>query len=128
MKPVLMAGMTIVIFALVSYSIGVITEQRRKLVTNLVLTFLTVGVSLDIIATVCMIIGSEAGAFTIHGVLGYSALTAMLIDTILVWRFRRANGPVRRTPRWLHLYSRAAYSWWVFVFISGSLLIAVRKA
>ena len=57
MKPILMAGTSIVILALAAYSIGIFTEQRRRRVTKLVLKALTIGVVLDITATVCMIIG-----------------------------------------------------------------------
>jgi hypothetical protein len=62
-------GATIVIFALASYSIAIITEQKKRLVNRIVLIFLTIGVVLDIIATTFMIIGSSHGAFTLHGIL-----------------------------------------------------------
>ena len=128
MKPVLIAGTIIVIFALISYSIGILTEQRKRLVNNTVLTFLSVGIVLDVVATSCMIIGSESSPFSIHGILGYSSLTGMLIDTVLIWRFRLATGPQERVPGKLHLYSRLAYSWWVLAFITGSILVASRNA
>ena len=80
-----MIGAGIVIFALLSYSISIITEQRTRQVSPFVLRFLTIGIVLDITATTFMIIGSKSGAFTLHGILGYSSLAAMLIDTILIW-------------------------------------------
>lgn len=98
------------------------------MITTAVLAFLTIGVTLDITATTFMIIGSESGPFTLHGVLGYSSLTAMLIDTVLIWRFWLNGGVKTKVPRWLHLYSRAAYSWWVIAFVTGSLLVIARKA
>lgn len=128
MKPILIAGTIIVTFALISYSVGVITEQRRRVITATVLAFLTIGVILDVTATTFMIIGSESGPFTLHGVLGYSSLTAMLIDTVLIWRFRLNGGGKLKVPRWLHLYSRFAYSWWVIAFVTGSLLVIGRRA
>lgn len=126
MKPVLLAGTIIVNFALIAYSIAIITEQRKKIVTNTVLSFLTVGVVFDIIATACMIIGSESSPFTLHGILGYSSLTAMLIDCVLIWRFRLSHGAAVLVDRKLHLYSRLAYSWWILAYITGAVLIAVR--
>lgn len=126
MKPVLLAGTIIVNIALISYSIAIITEQRKKIVSNTVLSFLTVGVLFDIIATTCMIIGSESSPFSLHGILGYSSLTAMLIDCVLIWRFRLRYGPAVLVNRQLHLYSRLAYSWWVLAYITGAVLIAVR--
>ena len=66
MKPVLIAAVTIVNVALIAYTVGIITEQRKRRVTNTVLTFLTVGVIMDITATVCMIIGSENSPFSLN--------------------------------------------------------------
>ena len=126
MNPTLIAGTRIVIFALIFYSIGIIMEQRNRHVTNLVLIALTIGIILDITATTFMIIGSSNSPFTLHGWLGYSALGAMLIDTIFVWRFRLAQVNDTAVPKTLHLYSRYAYCWWVIAFVSGSLLVVLR--
>ncbi len=126
MNSTLVAGTRIVVFALIFYSIGIITEQRNRRVMNPVLIALTIGIILDITATTFMIIGSPNSPFTLHGLLGYSALGAMLIDTIFVWRFRLANGNDIEVPKSLHLYSRYAYSWWVIAFVSGSLLVILK--
>ena len=125
MNPILMAGTTIVIFALISYSIAILTEQRKQAVSRLVLVFLTTGIILDVTATTCMIIGSEDSAFTLHGILGYSSLTGMLIDTFLIWRTRVKNGINALVPKGLHLYSRFAYIWWICAFITGGMLVAI---
>lgn len=122
MKPILIAGTTIVNFALLAYTIGIITEQRKHRVTRQVLVFLTVGVILDITATACMIIGSTSSPFSAHGILGYSSLTAMLLETALAWRHRLANGEAEVSRR-LHLYSRIAYIWWVLAYLTGAFLV-----
>jgi hypothetical protein len=119
-------GASIVIFALASYSIAIVNEQRKRLVNRIVLVFLTIGVIVDIVATTFMIIGSSHGAFTLHGILGYSSLTAMLIDTILIWRFSRKNSSETLVPKALHVYSLCAYLWWVAAFITGLLLVVFR--
>ena len=121
-----MIGAGIVIFALLSYSLSIITEQRKRLVTPFVLRFLTIGVVLDITATAFMIIGSKSGAFTLHGILGYSSLAAMLTDTILIWRFHLGSNPGAEVPAKLHIYSRFAYGWWIVAFITGLLLVVLR--
>jgi len=126
MKPILIAGSIIVTFALLSYTIGILTEQRKRVVSNIVLGFLTAGVILDITATTCMIIGSESSPFTLHGILGYSSLTAMLVDCILIWRFRLKKGMTATVSSGLHIYSRSAYIWWVLAYITGAVLIAFR--
>ena len=121
-----MIGAGIVIFALLSYSISIITEQRRRLVTPFVLRFLTIGLILDVTATVFMIIGSSKSAFSLHGILGYSSLAGMLTDTILIWRFHLATKAGTIVPKGLHLYSRISYSWWVIAFVTGLMLVVFR--
>ena len=123
MKPILVAGSGIVTLALISYSIAIITEQRLAMIPQRVLYFLTLGVVLDITATTCMIIGSENSPFTLHGILGYSSLTAMVLDAILIWRFRLQHDARTTVPRSLHLYSRVAYIWWILAYITGTLIV-----
>jgi uncharacterized repeat protein (TIGR03987 family) len=117
-------AVVVVTCALVFYSIGVITEQRRKKVVPRVLFFLTGGVMLDISATALMIIGSTNLPFTFHGFLGYIALLLMLIDAILIWRHYRRNGPTAISPR-LNIYTRIAYGWWVIAYIVGAIMNAI---
>jgi uncharacterized protein with PQ loop repeat len=121
-----MIGAGIVIFALLSYSLSIITEQRKRLISPFVLRFLTIGIVLDITATAFMIIGSSHSAFTLHGLLGYSSLSGMLIDTILIWRFHRNSKPGTIVSSKLHLYSRFAYAWWVIAFITGLMLVIYK--
>ena len=126
MNPLSKVGATIVILALASYTVAVITEQRQRRLSHRVLRFLTIGVILDVTATVFMILGSSKGAFTLHGLLGYSSLSAMIVDTALVWRLAGRAGTNAPVPRGLHLYTRVAYGWWVAAFITGGLLVAMR--
>ena len=126
MNPLSKTGATIVVFALLAYTVAVAGEQRRRRLAPQVLAFLTIGVLLDVTATIFMILGSSKGAFTLHGLLGYSSLAAMIIDTLLVWRLASAAGPNAAVPRGLHLYTRLAYLWWVAAFITGGLLVAMR--
>ena len=126
MNPLSQTGATIVVFALLAYTVAVVGEQRRRRLAPQTLAFLTIGVLLDVTATAFMILGSSKGAFTLHGVLGYSSLAAMIIDTALIWRLATASGPTAAVPRGLHLYTRFAYLWWVAAFITGGLLVAMR--
>ena len=125
MNTYLLIGTTIVIFALISYSIGIITEQRKHFITKPVLIFVSIGITLDITATTFMIIGSPNSPFSLHGFLGDSSLTGMLIDVILIWQFHLKNAN-KKVPKSLHLYSRYAYLWWVLAFITGGLLVALK--
>ena len=126
MQQISMIGAGIVTFALISYSVAILTEQRNKIISGRVLVFLTLGVVLDITATTCMIIGSANTPFTFHGFLGYSALAVMLIDVIRIWYNYRQKGINAPVPRTLHIYSRYAYSWWVIAYITGGLLVMLK--
>ena len=126
MNVLLITGTRIVILALVFYSIAIITEQRKRLVNNTVLVFITLGIIFDILATAFMIMGSSNTPFTLHGILGYSSLTAMLIDTILIWRHRIRYDRDTPVKSGLHTYSRYAYIWWILAFITGALLVFLK--
>jgi hypothetical protein len=124
MNPVLIRAVIVVTFALIFYTIGVIVEQRKSSISWLVLVFLTIGVIFDVSSTALMIIGSSNIPFTVHGVLGYSALTVMLIDTVLIWRhwLKNRQGTVSKS---LGLYTRIAYGWWVCAYIAGAIIAMV---
>ena len=122
MSSILIAGTTIVHLALICYTIGIFTEQRQRRVTKRVLIFLTAGVVFDVVATGCMIAGSSTGPFTAHGLLGFSSLGAMLLETAFAWRHRSQVGDAE-VPTWLHRYSRLAYTWWVVAYITGAFLV-----
>ena len=127
MTPILIAGTIIVNLALIFYSIGIITEQRQHRVTGKVLIFLTMGVVFDVVATVCMIIGSTNPPFSLHGILGYSSLTAMVVETSLAWRHRLREGD-REVSGALHWYSRLAYLWWLAAYITGALIVFISRS
>lgn len=126
MNVLLRIGTTVVFFALAAYSVAVITEQRKKVVSKLVLYVLTLGVFFDVVATTFMILGSSKGAFSLHGILGYTALAAMFIDAVLLWRVKSKNGINAKVPELLHLYSLLAYIWWIIAFITGAVLVMFK--
>ena len=126
MNTILMIGTSVVILALAFYSIGIITEQIKKVINKKVLIFLTLGLVFDITATACMVIGSSNSPFTFHGFIGYTGLLAMIVETILAYRFNSKNGSETKVTKGLHLYSRFAYILWVVVFITGGLLVALK--
>ncbi len=88
------------------------------------MTFLTIGITLDITATTFMIIGFRNIPFTVHGILGYSALSGMLVDTILTWRDWKNAKKQQPVSRRLMIYTRLANSWWVIAYIAGGLISA----
>lgn len=127
MKTASILGSIIVTLALIFYSIGFAKERREKHVSSGILVYYTIGILLDITATIFMIIGSSKGILTLHGLIGYSSLLGMLTDTCLLWKYNLQNGPVKPVSKSLHLYSLIAYSWWVIAYITGGLLVGISK-
>ncbi len=122
MNPIVISGTIIVHLALICYGIGIVNEQIRHRVTRFVLVFLALGLLFDLVATVCMIVGTGRGLITKHSLLGFSCLLAMAVDSILVLRHYLKYG-TQPVPRILHLYSRYAYIWWVAgAYVTGGLL------
>jgi uncharacterized repeat protein (TIGR03987 family) len=128
-NPTLIKAVIVVTFALLFYSVAVITEQRRKALSRRIIYILTAGLVCDISSTALMIVGSRRIPITIHGFLGYSALILMLLDTILIWRYwiknRRSADSAVKVPKSLHLYTRVAYGWWVIAYIAGAVIAIV---
>lgn len=123
MSPLIQTGVSIVVLALLCYTIATAAHQREHRVSRRVMRFLTAGLVFDVVATACMILGSKSEGVTLHAVLGFSALGGMLLETVLAWRHRRAHGERPVSDR-LAMYSRLAYAYWVIAFISGGMLVA----
>ena len=123
MQPLAILGAFVITLSLLSYGIGSIAVQRFKIVTPGVLIFLTLGVLLDITAVSLMIISSSKGAFTAHGILGYTSMLTMIINLILIWWWYIKNGFDTIISKSILLYSKIAYVWWVIAYITGSLLV-----
>jgi hypothetical protein len=122
MKPILMLASGIVTLALLFYSLSFFGFHRKKKLTRKILSFQTTGLFLDITATILMIIGSSKGPFTFHGILGYSSLSLMIIDTIFFWGRRQSE----EVPPWLQTFSKIAYTWWILAYITGGMIAMLR--
>lgn len=121
MEPILIAGIVTVNLALVTYGIGIVSEQRSRRITLKVLRFLQAGVALDVVATSFMILGSGEG-LSLHGYIGFSALAVMVSELTLAWRHRASHGD-GEVPGWLHRWSRLAYGWWCVAYVAGAALV-----
>jgi hypothetical protein len=90
-----------------------------------VLFFLTIGLLFDISATVCMIIGS-GNFLTIHGIIGYSSLAGMLIDTWFSYRLIFTKGiNATITTKFMRL-SLIAYVYWVSAYVTGAIIVMLK--
>jgi hypothetical protein len=125
MKPVLIAGISIVNLALISYTTALIIQTRKKLLTRYVLIFLVTGVIFDITSTICMIIASGK-SITLHGIIGYSALAGMLVETIFTYTQKKKYGLNSTISTRLKLWSAIAYFYWVLAYITGAIIVMLK--
>jgi uncharacterized repeat protein (TIGR03987 family) len=121
LNPTLTKAVVVVTFALIFYTIGVITEQRSSLISRRVLLFLSLGVVFDISSTALMIVGSRKIPITVHGFIGYSALLLMLIETVLMWIFWKRHNKEQVSAA-VNVYTKFAYGWWVIAYIAGAVI------
>lgn len=122
MNTLSITGAFLVTLALISYSIAILTEQIKKKIIPRVMVFISLGVVLDVTATVFMILGSRNSPFSFHGIIGYSALAIMIVECSLLWHLLFKQGLRTVVPGRIHLYSLLAYIWWVIAYITGSMI------
>ncbi len=128
MKLILIVGTTVVNLALISYSIAVFKQRKFKALNKQVMSFLTIGVILDISATICMVLGSSKGGMTLHGFIGYSSLLGMLIDTFFSYKKVLGNGIGVATNSKFNRNTTIAYAYWVIAYITGAAIVAIRHS
>lgn len=125
MNPTLLAGICIVNLALVSYTVAIVIQRRKKLMTRNVLTFLTIGIIFDVTSTICMIIGA-GHIITVHGVIGYSSLAGMVADTIFSYSYVRKNGMNATVTKTFNRWSGIAWFYWILAYITGVIIVAMK--
>jgi hypothetical protein len=93
------------------------------LVTPWVLIFISLGVLLDFIAVFFMIKGAQNSVFSIHGLLGYSAMLTMMVLLFLVFRSYQKNGWNSVIEKGVVIYTKISYGWWVITYFTGSIIV-----
>jgi hypothetical protein len=123
MNSLAVVGAFIITLSLLSYGIGSIALVRFKIVTPGILVFLTLGVILDFVAVTMMIMNSDKSVFSLHGLLGYSAMLTMIINLVLVLRCYIKSGFDSFISNPVIIYSKIAYAWWLIAYFTGSILV-----
>lgn len=119
-------GAFVITLSFLAYGIGSISLVRFKIVGRIVLTFLTLGVILDLVAIYLMILGSKGTPFTLHGLLGGVAFFVMFVESIWCWKLYLNYGRDFKAGKSHIVYTKVAYLFWVVAYFTGSLLIIWR--
>lgn len=127
MKPIVLAAVVIITLALVFYSVATGALQRSQRITNVVALFLTLGVTFDLAATLCMVVAAGYVRPTVHGALGITALLGMLVEVTMAWQHRLRFGPEIPVSSGKRLYALIAYAYWVIAFVSGGTMVVMSR-
>jgi heme A synthase len=111
---VLFASIALVFYSMFFWKTRTIKELNRS---NCIIQ--TIGLGFDISGTTLMIIGSKNIPLTVHGILGYSALLAMVAETILIWRVHITKNEKKKG---INIYSCISYVWWICAYFAGGLI------
>jgi len=122
MPYIIITGVILIHIALVLYTVFIYKEHKYKRATKGLLWFITSAVLFDISATVCMMIGVADEYFTLHGVLGYSALLVMITDAIFIWKHKLNFGSDVPFSNRLNMGSKFGYVLWLLAFGTGELV------
>jgi len=127
MAKITVVGIFFVHIALVLYTLFIIYESKNKKTTKSVLILITSAVIFDILATTCMMIGTTRTYFTFHGIMGYIGLLLMIVDAVLLWKFKIKHGMETIISKSLNSFSKIAYTWWIIAYITGVLVSIFRQ-
>ncbi len=122
MEPRIVAGTIFITLAMIAFSIAVYKERKKRLITNLIVGLLVTGTVFDITATTLMSIGAKSSPFTLHGILGYTGMGAMVLITIFSWRALSVNGSNQPVSQKLHVAIGYVYLLWMVTYIIGAII------
>ena len=126
MAKITVVGIFFVHLALILYTLFIIYESKQQKTTKSVLFLITLAVFFDIVATACMMIGTTRTYFTFHGIMGYIGLFLMMVDAVLLWKYKLKHGLDAMISKSLNLFSKIAYAWWIVAYITGVLVSIFR--
>ena len=126
MSTVIITGVILIHIALVLYTVFIYKEHKYKRATKGLLVAITSAVIFDISATICMMVGVAEQYFTLHGVLGYTALTVMVTDAFFIWKHKLNFGSETPFSETLNRNSKFGYSLWLVAFFTGELLAVMN--
>jgi hypothetical protein len=126
MNGFLVLGSVMVTLALIAYSFCFISLARRRVLTVFAFRSMLLGLSLDVTATGLMILGSSRGLWTVHGLMGYSALALMALESLFLSRLDRGGRGGTPISRRFGIFSNVVFLWWVVVYVAGVVLAMGR--
>ncbi|WP_167606958.1 hypothetical protein [Maribellus sediminis] len=119
MDPVSVIGAFIMTLAFLAYGLGSITLERFRIVGNVVLVFMTLGIIFETTAIILMMLGSGSAEFNLHMVVGAFAFILLLVNSSWSWLVYIRYGIDASVSKSLLTYTKTAYFVWVLAYLSG---------
>jgi len=126
MSFIIISGVILIHIALVFYTIFIFKANKYKRATKGLLGFITAAVITDISATACMMLGTVEKYFTLHGILGYTALLVMVTDAIFIWKHQSRFGSEVPFSKTLIRNSKLGYVLWLCAFFTGEFVAVMN--
>ncbi len=119
MDPVSVIGAFIMTLAFLAYGLGSVTLERFRIVGNIVLVFMTMGIIFETTAIILMIMGSESQGFSLHMLVGSFSFLLLLVNSAWSWVVYIRYGIDATVSKPLLVYTKTAYFVWVLAYLSG---------
>lgn len=123
MNPISVIGAFIMTLAFLAYGIGSVTLERFRIVGNIVLIFMSLGILFEIAAISLMIIGSQTGGNPIHVWTGTISFFLFVVNTAWVWLIYLRKGIDAGVGKPLVNYTKTAFFIWVVAYLAGIVLL-----
>ena len=119
MEPIALIGAFIMTLAFLAYGLGSITLERFRIVGNVVLIFMTLGILFEATAIILMMMGSDNTGLNLHMLVGAFAFMLLLVNSGWSWLVYIRKGIDAPVSKSLLLYTKTAYFVWVLSYLSG---------
>jgi hypothetical protein len=116
-------GVSFASIALIFYSLAFWKNRKSSRINKANCLFQTTGLEFDIAGTIFMIIGSKNIPITVHGMIGYSALLAMILETVLVIKTTMGN---KEKTKMMEIYTWFSYFWWITAYVAGGVIAMIE--
>ncbi|WP_340112748.1 hypothetical protein [Maribellus mangrovi] len=123
MNPISVIGAFIMTLAFLAYGIGSVTLERFRIVGNIVLIFMSLGILFETAAIVLMILGKEHGGDVLHVWTGSVSFFLFIVNATWVWLHYLRNGIDAAVGKSLVNYTKTAFFIWVVAYLAGIVLL-----
>ncbi|MFQ6677504.1 MAG: hypothetical protein ACE5D0_04215 [Fidelibacterota bacterium] len=122
MKPIIIVGTITITLSLILYTKGMLQILKKRLITKKLVSLLTIGLVSEIIAVICMSIGSTRPITTPHGLIGLAGILIMISIVWISWKSISTDKKSSTLSPNKYFYYLFAYAIWVIAYLTGVII------